>query len=235
MATMSVSEPKYVFALVDDRKTPPAQVAGDDHHECKLWSSEVKVSHVVLPAAAEYRVLQSGCREQLSTHDSPLPLWPYFRSNKASQKFRVESRVQWRSRQPFCKPCSTTLHSTSADNLVRKVPVHDVIYGCVTRRSVNVNGCATVAQVYRQLPASSLRSKCHWTAYLRTFVDWGLARFVLWSRAWISFSEMGVIIVSRIWNSRETGRPLMSAPAKVLMGWSPWWAPQRAGLQSGRG
>ena len=32
------------------------QVADDDHHECKLCSSEMNVSHVVLPAAAEYRV-----------------------------------------------------------------------------------------------------------------------------------------------------------------------------------
>ena len=33
MTTMSASE---VFVLVDDRKTPPVQVAGDEHHECKL-------------------------------------------------------------------------------------------------------------------------------------------------------------------------------------------------------
>ena len=32
----SPREAKYVFALVDDRKTPQTQVADDDHHECKL-------------------------------------------------------------------------------------------------------------------------------------------------------------------------------------------------------
>ena len=33
MTTTSASE---IFALVDDRKTPPPQVAGDAHHECKF-------------------------------------------------------------------------------------------------------------------------------------------------------------------------------------------------------
>ena len=73
MTTTSASE---VFVLVDDRKTctPPPQVAGDAHHECKFcictivdWKIKYTTSSIVAEGQDHlgHYIVRAGCSNQL--------------------------------------------------------------------------------------------------------------------------------------------------------------------------
>ena len=72
MTTTSASE---ILVLIDDRKTPPPQVAGDAHHECKFcfctvvddWKIHYQFNSCrgSRPSWAQYYIVRAGCSNQL--------------------------------------------------------------------------------------------------------------------------------------------------------------------------
>ena len=75
---VTTTSAREVFALVDNRKTPPVEVAGDDHHRCKLcicsnWWLKKHQQRKLPRVNTIWAPVGTGCSNQLQWHKGTNP------------------------------------------------------------------------------------------------------------------------------------------------------------------